>query len=310
MTAPAACSPVSASPAPSAQPPRPAALATTSTAGTDLGSHHRIPTRVGALAVRVVGEGLPAVLWHSLFVDERSWQRVEAALARDRQLVIITGPGHGTSSDPGHRYTLDDCAAAAAEVLAALGVAGPVDWVGNAWGGHVGVVFAATWPDRCRTLVTFGTPIQAYGRSAQLAFQAMLALYRLVGMVGFLSGGIRDALLAPRSRADDPEAGELVMSCLTTMDRRALINAMLSISLGRPDLGPILPAVRCQTVFVTGSHHAEWTPAQAEASARLLPKGAAIVVPETAYLTPLEAPAETIRIVRETWSRATRSPSP
>ena len=27
----------------------------------------------------------------------------------------------------------------------------PVDWVGNAWGGHVGIVFAATWPDRCRT---------------------------------------------------------------------------------------------------------------------------------------------------------------
>ena len=37
----------------------------------------RIQTRVGSLAVRVRGEGPPAVLWHSLFVDERSWQRVE-----------------------------------------------------------------------------------------------------------------------------------------------------------------------------------------------------------------------------------------
>lgn len=81
---------------------------------------HRIPTKVGSLAVRVRGEGRPAVLWHSLFVDERSWQRVEDELARDRRLVSITGPGHGASSNPGHGYSLDDCAAAAGEVLAAL----------------------------------------------------------------------------------------------------------------------------------------------------------------------------------------------
>ena len=115
-----------------AQPAGTSSRVTRPTSGT------RIPTRVGSLAVRVLGDGPPAVLWHSLFVDERSWQRVEDALARDRCLVIITGPGHGESSDPGHRYSLDDCAAAAGEVLAALGIDEPVDWVGNAWGGHVG----------------------------------------------------------------------------------------------------------------------------------------------------------------------------
>ena len=68
-----------------------------------MGERDRIPTRVGSLAVRVLGEGPPAVLWHSLFVDERSWQRVVDGLAGERRLVIITGPGHGASSDPGHR---------------------------------------------------------------------------------------------------------------------------------------------------------------------------------------------------------------
>ena len=36
-----------------------------------------IETNVGSLAVRERGEGRPAVLWHSLFMDERSWERVE-----------------------------------------------------------------------------------------------------------------------------------------------------------------------------------------------------------------------------------------
>jgi len=105
-----------------------------------------VETRLGALAVRVHGEGPVAVLWHSLFVDDSTWSRVEDDLARARRLVIITGPGHGVSPDPGRRYNMDECAEAAADVLAALGIDDPVDWVGNAWGGHVGVVFAARWP--------------------------------------------------------------------------------------------------------------------------------------------------------------------
>jgi pimeloyl-ACP methyl ester carboxylesterase len=242
------------------------------------------------------------VLWHSLFMDERSWQRVEAGLGEKRRLVVITGPGHGTSADPGHRFSLDDCAAAAGDVLAALDVTGPVDWVGNAWGGHVGVVFAATWPDRCRSLATLGTPIQSYRRSQRLLFRAMLAVYRMVGMVDFLSNGIRDALLSPKTRLDDAEAVALVLDSLRTMERRALANAMVSISLQRPDLTKRLPAIRCPTVFVTGEDHPEWTPDQASAASRMLLTGSVAVVPDTSYLTPLEAPAATIRIVRDLWA--------
>lgn len=264
----------------------------------------RIATRVSSLAVRVRGDGPPAVLWHSLFVDDQTWGRVEEELARDRRLVIITGPGHGTSGDPGHRYSLDDCAVAAGEILAALGIDEPVDWVGNAWGGHVGIVFAATRPDRCRTLVTLGTPVQAYTRSEQLLFRVLLAVYRVAGMIGYLSSGIIEALLSPRTRATDPEAVALVLESLRGLERRAFANAMRSISLGRPDLTPRLGAIRCPTLFVTGSDHEGWTPEQAEANCRLLADGSVAVVPDTAYLTPLEAPAESLRLIRQHWASA------
>ena len=97
----------------------------------------RIGTGVGTLTVRTRGEGPPAVLWHSLFVDERSWG------SRRGRLGPRPAPGDHHRAwawherDPGHRYSLDDCAAAAGEVLAALDIREPVDWVGNAWGGHV-----------------------------------------------------------------------------------------------------------------------------------------------------------------------------
>jgi pimeloyl-ACP methyl ester carboxylesterase len=133
-----------------------------------------VETRLGALAVRVRGEGPVAVLWHSLFVDDSTWNSVEDDLVSARRLVIITGPGHGASSDPGRRYTMDECAEAAADVLATLGIDESVDWVGNAWGGHVGVVFAAKWPRRCRNLITLGTPIQSYTLSERLRIWILL----------------------------------------------------------------------------------------------------------------------------------------
>ena len=270
----------------------------------------RIPTRVGDLAVRVVGDGPPAVLWHSLFVDARSWDRVVDELAHDRTLVIITGPGHGASADPGHGYSLDDCAAAAGEVLDTLGIDQPVDWLGNAWGGHVGVVFAATWPARCRTLITFGTPIQGYGRSERLLFRALLAVYRVIGMRDVLSRSICETLLSASTRAHDPAAVVLVLDSLRTMRRGHLSNAMHSISIRRPDLSDRLAAITCPTLFVTGTDHAEWSGERATASARALRAGAAVVVPDTAYLTPLEAPSAVIDLVREWWASAHAQAAP
>jgi pimeloyl-ACP methyl ester carboxylesterase len=128
-----------------------------------------------------------------------------------------------------------------------------------------------------------------------------LAVYRLVGMVGFLSSAIVDTLLSPRTRADDPDAVALVLDSIRTMQRRALDNAMRSISMGRPDLADRLAAIRCPTMFATGSDHPEWTAAQASAAAHLLAVGSVEVVPDTAYLTPLEAPEATIELVRRLW---------
>ena len=148
-----------------------------------------IETNVSSLAVRERGEGRPAVLWHSLFMDERSWERVEEDLSAERRLVLIAGPGDEASADPGRRYTMKECAAAAAMVLDVLGISEPVDWVGNAWGGDVGVIFAATSPARCRTLVTLGTPVQASRVGERVETLLLLLLYRSLGPVRLRRGG-------------------------------------------------------------------------------------------------------------------------
>ena len=263
---------------------------------------HTVETQVGPLAVRVRGQGSTAVLWHSLFVDDRSWGRVEKELATQRRLVIITGPGHGASGDPGRRYTLDDCAEASGTVLDTVGPKEPVDWLGNAWGGHVGLVFAAMWPERCRTLVTLGTPVQSLSLVERARTISLLVAYRLLGPAAFIRTGVVDVMLSARTRAQDPAAVALVEDSLIHADPGALRNAIVSISLWRPDLTQRLAEISVPSLFVTGSDHKGWTPQQAVAASKVLPRGSAAVVADASYLVPFEDPAATIQLVRQFWA--------
>src|ERR1043165_6085135 len=92
-----------------------------------------VATELGPLAVWKTGEGPPLVLWHSLFLDRRSWDGVLPRLSAG--VILINGPCHGESPGPGRPFTLEECADAAAAVLDHFGVA-RADWIGNAWGGH------------------------------------------------------------------------------------------------------------------------------------------------------------------------------
>lgn len=265
-----------------------------------------IPTALGSLRVRADGDGpATAVLWHSLYVDDRSWDRVAPALSRDRRLVRITGPGHGESGSPSRPYTLDDCAAAAAEVLRALGVTDAVDWLGCAWGGHVGIAFAAANPERVRTLAAFNSPVQALSADELPRVRLLVRVYRLIGARGPVLSGVTSALLSSRTREADPDAVSYVQECLRRLNRRALLTAIRSISLGRPDLRPLLPRIPVPTLHVTTEDDPLWTPQQAEAAAALMPRGTSRVA-AGGHLTPLESPDETIELVRELWGATAR----
>jgi pimeloyl-ACP methyl ester carboxylesterase len=264
----------------------------------------RIETEVGELEVRVHGAGPVAVLWHSLFVDDRSWDRVAPALAGARRLVRITGPGHGGSAATARSYTLDDCAAAALTVLDALGLAGPVDWVGSAWGGHVGLVLAATHPERVRTLAAFNAPVAALTAVESRAPRLLATVFGLLGAVTPVRRGVITALLSERTRAADPEAVAYVEGCLQSAPRRALVTAIRSVSLTRPDLTPLLPRIATPSLLVTGPDDPMWTPDQARRAAAAMPHGDAAIVAGSGHLTPFETPGETISLMMRLWADA------
>ena len=88
------------------------------------------------------GSGPPAVLWHAMFVDSTSWIGVVPLLQRERTLLLVDGPGWGASDPLSGTHRMSEAVRAAAEVVERLSPGQPVDWVGNGWGGHVGMELA------------------------------------------------------------------------------------------------------------------------------------------------------------------------
>src|SRR4051812_7201337 len=103
----------------------------------------RVRTRLGDLHVRSIGAGITTVLWPSMFVDSNTWDALLPHLDDDRRYVLVDGPGLGQSAALTDVSDINGAAGAALDLLAGLGVEGPVDWVGNAFGGHVGYKLGA-----------------------------------------------------------------------------------------------------------------------------------------------------------------------
>jgi pimeloyl-ACP methyl ester carboxylesterase len=247
-----------------------------------------VETNVGRLYVETDGDGPPALLWHSLFIDSTSWELLRPKLTQHRRLIVVDGPGHGRSGHPDGDYSIADCAVAALEVLDALGVSGPVDWVGNAWGGHIGITFAANHPDRCRTLVTIGTPVHELTTSERLTqIIPLLAGYRIAGPIGFLRKPLFDALLGAEAIAAQPGLTARLVSSFRSADRSAMYRAILSVSLRRPDLTNLLPDVTAPTLMAACQDDPGWNYDQATAAVAKMPNGRALKVRGTGHVAPI-----------------------
>jgi pimeloyl-ACP methyl ester carboxylesterase len=260
-----------------------------------------VTTRLGPLNVRVTGAGPTAVLWHSLFVDSSTWARIEQPLATGRRLLLIDGPCHGTNPPITRPFSLHDCVGAAIDVLDHVGVDEPVDWLGSAWGGHVGILFADAHPDRCRSLVAIGAPVHALSPADRRRTMLLAALYRVVGPYAVVNPLV-DALLGPRARADDPEGAAIVADAFRRAERRGMYAAIRWLSLRRPDLTAVLDRLGTPTLLTTGTSDPMWTTANARAAAAHLSRGALVILPGAGHIGPLlQAAPAVVELVTAFW---------
>lgn len=260
-----------------------------------------VSTRLGRLHVRTTGEGAPTVLWPSMFVDSHTWDRMLPLLPQGRRYVLVDPPGLGLSESLRHPTDIAEAADAAVDLLDGLGVEGPVDWVGNAFGGHVGFKLG-TRAGVLGSLVAVSSPAQELPADLRKQINLLLPLLRVAGPVGPVRSGILEAMLTDASAAQEP-VRRIVVESLARPTRRSMALAVRSFILNRVDVTAELADLAVPSLFVASDDRGDWSPEDARASAVVAPDAEAVTIEGARTLIPLEQPQALAEHLRQFWDR-------
>jgi|GEM_PF-6508150 len=145
-------------------------------------------------------------------------------------------------------------------------------------------------PGRVRSLIAIGAPTHKLAGAVRTKVRLLKPIYRTLGAVPPITAAMLDALLAGRTRRNDPAAVEIVASAFRASDRRGMSLAMQSFILDRPDLHDESRAIEAATLFVATDDRGEWTPAEAEAEVGHMRNATLVTLHGPRALAALESP--------------------
>lgn len=115
--------------------------------------------------------GTPVVFLHGLVMDNLSsfYFTLGTPLAARADVILYDLRGHGMSERPKEGYALDDMIDDLDAVLRALDVQEPALFVGNSFGGLLGLAFAAKHPARARGIALIDAHLGRAGWAEKMA---------------------------------------------------------------------------------------------------------------------------------------------
>lgn len=195
------------------------------------------------------GEGEPVVFLNGILMSVDSWKLQTLEIAKQHRCLLHDFRGQLRSSRPGQPWTLETHAADLEALLDHLEI-DQCHIVGTSYGGEVGMVFAAAWPERVRSLAVIASvsEVGADTRRAVLewrraALEAPGTLYRTMLPTTFSSAFIEA----------NPQLIRLGEERLSRCDNyffaafAGLIDAFLQL-----DITPRLGSIACPALVIAG----------------------------------------------------------
>lgn len=267
----------------------------------------RVPTVVGHLAVwdhgppgSAPGAAAPhtLVLWPSILADRHLYAAQVTAWAARHRVIVIDGPGHGASGPAPGPFTMAQCGQAMAQVLDALGIAGPVVPVGTSWGGLAGAEFALAYPERTAALVMLNTPVLTAPGGPGFGDRFVAWGARWLHGTSLYTAGVARAFFLPSTRERGGAQLSQFHRHLHEADGAALAQAVRSVLIEREALAPKMARIAAPTLFVVGSEDSMYPMHELQQAAARLPRGRFVTLP-TAHISAIDAPEAVTELVAE-----------
>jgi 3-oxoadipate enol-lactonase len=246
-----------------------------------------------SLSYHVRGAGRVAMFLHPIGTRAAFWDRVVDRVADRCRCVTIDFRGHGDSDVPNHRFSLDDLADDAIELLRMESASGAVI-VGCSLGGMVAQGIALKAPELVGGLVLADT---GYTQSPESrATLQQRADDARKGMPGMLHATLARWFPAPFLALDGPE----VDSCRRwLLEDDPVVFSWGWEAIRDLDYGERIKAIAVPTLLVRGSVDASSPRAGMEAMAKLMPRSRYVEIDGAGHVAPLEQPDAFARLLRD-----------
>ncbi len=255
-----------------------------------------IETSAGQLFVRYrEGEGIPLILWPSLFFDHSLYLGLTEWL--DNPMILLDGPGHGRSHDTPSSLSLASCAQAQEEILDMLGIQ-DVILAGTSWGGLVAILHALQSPSRVRGLILANTP---FGMAVhiRLSTRLIVALTRLIPDHPLFRQGVARAFFSPQTSRRHPEVINNFLSQQETFSNEGLYTAVRSVMIDRPSLVTDIPRLKVPVLVIAGEDDKLYPLSSLKEAAAAIPDHNIEVIPATGHVSLAERPHEASSRIRK-----------
>ena len=129
-----------------------------------------IDTNLGHILVAIDDRGTkaPIIFLHGVFLDKSLWLEVSKELPEVTR-IYIDMPAHGSSSDVGHDWALDDCVDMLMQIINELKL-DTCFLIGHSWGSMTALRAAGKFPERFEALGLFNMPFRKTTGLRRLGF--------------------------------------------------------------------------------------------------------------------------------------------
>lgn len=204
---------------------------------------------------------------HGASRDMRWWAQCVPALARKFRVVRYDIRGHGGSSVPpeGSEWSPQRFSRDALNLVDHLGI-DKIHWLGFESGGIWGMVFAGTYRDRIRSLITCNAPAPFH----EFHFERMIAKTKEVGFAGYLA----ETRPNPLPEWASPEQFEWDLAERSKIPNEVAENILIVAD--TLDLPGVLAGIEVPTLVMVGDRFMQapvdeqWAMVQQIANARLV----------------------------------------
>ena len=234
-----------------------------------------------------LGQGEPVAFLNGILMTVDSWKLQTLEIGQRFRCVMHDFRGQLRSSKPGTPWTLEDHARDLKALLDHLGIDN-CHIVGTSYGGEVGMIFAATWPERVRSLSVIASVSELGPDTERIvhdwrraALEAPMSLYRTMLPTTF----------SPEFVAANPgliEQGEERLKACDEAFFKAfagLVDAFCAL-----DITPILDRIRCPALVIAGENDLLKPPRYSQIISDGIEGAELLVAPGAGHAVVLEQP--------------------